>query len=182
MKKSIHTYSSFLESKSGKLYKYGCVMVYLDIPNWKSIISNISEEDLYKPEEKVYGKETDPHITLLYGLHKDVDDKDIIEMFKDYKSSEININVERIDIFENDEFDVVKMNVTSEFLTNMNKKLSTLPHTSDFPDYRPHITIAYIKKGCSDKYIQDNYKYTFNNINKIVYSKPNGEKIDISLK
>lgn len=179
MKKSIHTYSTFLESKSGKLYKYGCVMVYLDIPNWKSITSNISEEDLYKPEERVYGKETDPHITLLYGLHKEVEDLDIIESFKGYKSTDVDISVNGIDIFKNDDFEVVKMNVKSEFLTNMNKKLSTLPHTSDFPDYKPHITICYVNKGCGDKYIQDDYKYTFNNINKIVYSKPNCKKIEI---
>lgn len=181
MKKSIHNYSSFLESKSGKLFRYGCIMVYLNIPNWESITSKISEEDLYKPEERRYGRETDPHITILYGLHKEVNDIDIIESFKGYNKKDINISVEKIDIFRNDNFEVVKMDVVSDFLITMNSKLSNLPHTSDFPDYRPHITIAYVNKGCGDKYIQDNYKYTFNNINKIVYSKPNGEKINISL-
>lgn len=181
MRKSIHTYSSFLESKSGKLYKLGCVMVYLNIKNWESITSNISEEDLYKPGESRYGRETDPHITILYGLHKEVEENDIIEAFKDYNSKDTTIEVDKIDIFENEYFDVVKMDVISEFLTNMNKKLSTLPHTSDFPNYKPHITIAYVNKGCGDKYAQSNYKYTFNDIDKIVYSKPNGEKIEIPL-
>jgi hypothetical protein len=68
----ITNYNSFLEAKSGKLYRYGCVMVYLDIPNWNSIVSHIDESDLYKPDNRRYGYETDPHITLLYPVEPDV--------------------------------------------------------------------------------------------------------------
>jgi hypothetical protein len=35
----IKDYNSFLETKSGKLYEFGCVMAYLDIKNWNNIIS-----------------------------------------------------------------------------------------------------------------------------------------------
>ena len=175
----IKKFKSFFETKSGNLYDYGCVMMYLDISNWEDISNSIEYSDLYLPNDKTHGSEKSPHITLLYGLHKEVEDLDIIESFKGYKSTDVDISVNGIDIFKNDDFEVVKMNVKSEFLTNMNKKLSTLPHTSDFPDYKPHITICYVNKGCGDKYIQDDYKYTFNNINKIVYSKPNCKKIEI---
>ena len=104
----IKKYKSFLESKSGKLYRYGCVVVYLDIPNWDSIVSHIDSEDLYK-------------------------------------------------------------------------ELSKLPHTTDYPDYQPHITIAYLQPGKGQKYIETDYKYNFNQVKKIIYSKANDQKLEITL-
>lgn len=177
----IQKYQQFLEAKSGKLYRYGCVMVYLDIPNWNNIVSHIDTEDLYKPNQRRFGLETDPHVTILYGLHSDVNDKDVIDVFKGLKSDELDVNVDGIDIFENEEFDVIKMNVKSEKLNHLNQELRRLPHTSDYPDYKPHITIAYLLPGTGKKYIESDYKYTFNQIKKIVYSKANGEKVEIDL-
>jgi 2'-5' RNA ligase len=177
----IRTYQQFLESKSGKLYRYGCVMVYLDIPNWENIVSHIDQEDLYKPEVKRFGLETDPHVTILYGLHSDVNDEDVINVFKDISSNDIVLNVDGIGIFENPEFDVIKMNVKSDTLSILNEELKKLPHTSDYPDYKPHITIAYLLPGTGKKYIESDYKYTFNQVKKIIYSKANGQKIEISI-
>lgn len=177
----IQKYQQFLEAKSGKLYRYGCVMVYLDIPNWDNIVSHIDKEDLYKPELKRFGLETDPHVTILYGLHSDVNDEDVINVFKNIKSDDIQINVDGIDIFENPEFDVIKMNVKSETLNALNQELRKLPHTSDYPDYKPHITIAYLLPGKGKGYIESDYKYSFNQIKKIIYSKANGQKLEISL-
>lgn len=177
----IQKYQQFLEAKSGKLYRYGCVMVYLDIPNWQNIVSHIDSEDLYKPNQGRFGIETDPHITILYGLHSNVNDEDVINVFKGLKSDELDVNVEGIDIFENPEFDVIKMNVESEKLNQLNQELRRLPHTSDFPDYKPHITIAYLLSGTGKKYIDPDYRYTFNQIKKIIYSKANGQKLEITL-
>lgn len=177
----IKNYQSFLEAKSGKLYRYGCVMVYLDIPNWDSIVSHINSEDLYKPEEKRFGLETDPHVTILYGLHSDVSDEDVFNVFKNIKASDISLDVDGIDCFENKDFDVIKMNVKSDTLNLLNKELSKLPHTTDYPDYKPHITIAYLLPGMGEKYIESDYKYTFNQVKKIIYSKANGQKLEITL-
>jgi 2'-5' RNA ligase len=177
----IKNYNKFLESKSGKLYEYGCVMVYLDMPNWESITSYIDEEDLYKPENKRYGLETEPHLTVLYGLHSDVNDQDVLNVFKDVKSSDIQLDILGIDIFENKQFDVVKMNVKSETLNNLNAELRKLPHTSDYPDYKPHITIAYLLPGRGKKYIEPDYKFKFNQVKKVIYSKANGQKIEMEI-
>ena len=177
----IKNYNSFLESKSGKLYRYGCVMVYLNIPNWDSIVSHIDKSDLYKPEERRYGYETDPHVTILFGLYKEVSDEDVFNVFKDIKPTDISIDVNGIDIFENDDFDVVKMNVRPGILNSLNKELSKLPHTTDYPEYKPHITMAYVQKGQGQKYIESDYHYTFSQVKKIIYSKPNGDKLEITL-
>ena len=177
----IKDYNKFLESKSGKLYRYGCVMVYLDIPNWDSIVSHIKSEDLYKPDEKRYGLETNPHVTILYGLHQDVSDEDVINVFSTINIGDISLDIDGIDCFENQDFDVIKMNVKSDTLNFLNKELSKLPHTTDYPDYKPHITIAYLLPGHGKKYIETDYKYNFNQVKKIIYSKSNGQKLEITL-
>jgi len=174
----IKNFQNFLESKN---YRYGCVMVYLDIPNWNEITSFIEKEDLYKPEDRKYGIQNNPHVTILYGLHSDVKDEDVINIFENIKSNDIKIKVDKIDSFNNEEFEVIKMNVESKKLVDLNKELTKLPHTTDYPDYKPHITLAYLLPGRAQKYIQNNYNHTFENIKKIIYSKSNGEKIEIKL-
>jgi len=177
----IKNYNKFLEAKSGKLYQYGCVMAYLNIPDWESLTSYIDEEDLYKPENKRFGLETEPHLTVLYGLHSDVNDEDVLNVFKGVKSSDIQLDILGIDIFENKQFDVVKMNVKSETLNHLNAELRKLPHTSDYPDYKPHITIAYLLPGMGKKYIEPDYKFKFNQVKKVIYSKANGQKIEMEI-
>jgi 2'-5' RNA ligase len=169
----IKSYQTFLESKN---YRYGCVMVYLDIPNWEEITSIIDKKDLYKPEDRKYGIEGNPHVTILYGLHSDVKDEDVIQIFENF-DGDIDIEVNGVDIFENDKFDVVKFNVNPQSsLQYLFDELSKLPNSNQFPDYKPHITLCYTKKGTGKKYVKDDYRYTVRNVNKICYSLSNGKK------
>jgi 2'-5' RNA ligase len=172
----------FNEMKSGDLYDYGCVMVYLDIPNWKNIVSKINPDELYLPEDPTHGYETDPHATILYGLHPEVTDEDITKAIQSQNLSHILLDIDGIDTFQNKDYDVVKMNVKSDTLNNLNKELSKLPHTTDYPDYKPHVTMAYLKPGNGKKYHQPDYKHKFDKIKKIVYSKTNGDKVEIPIK
>ena len=60
-----------------KTYDYGCVMLQLPIKKeiWSEIQSFINEDDIEYNDD--LGRETDPHITLLYGIHADVNDSDV---------------------------------------------------------------------------------------------------------
>ena len=74
-------YSEFMlisEDKSGTNYEYGCLMLYVNLPNWQKFTSQIDIKDLYEPDIERYGVETDPHATILYGIHKNVDDDEVI--------------------------------------------------------------------------------------------------------
>ena len=172
----IKKYLEFI--KESRTYEYGCLMGYFKIDNWNDIVSYIDINDLYKPNEG-FGIEREPHITLLYGLHNEVDSKMIKNILDDF-NLDFEITINGIDIFQNEEYDVVKFNVVlTKELKNINNSLRKLPHTNEYNEYSPHITIAYVKKGYGEKYVNKNYKYFIKNIDKIIYSTTSGDKIVI---
>lgn len=157
-------------------YDYGCAMIETPFSNWDEITGIISPEDIYiKEVDDTYGIQKNPHVTLLYGLHSNVKPVDVEPLIKSIKG--LNIKVNGIDIFENDEFDVVKFNVVNNpQLTEVFNELSKLPNSNTFPDYTPHITIAYVKKGLGAKYINSNWSLTID-VDRVVYSMSNGERV-----
>jgi 2'-5' RNA ligase len=172
---------SILELKSGTMYEYGCLMLYVSIPNWSELTKDINLEDLFQPDNERYGIETEPHITILYGIHSDVPDDRVFNLFEDIDKSDFDIEVTSKNCFFNKDYDVLKLDITSKKLNQLNELGKTLPHTDTYPTYKPHMTIAYLKKGEGSKYVDETYSLKINKIDKIVYSKPNGEKIDILL-
>jgi 2'-5' RNA ligase len=172
----IKNYIQFIKESSG--YEYGCVMVEVPVNNWKEIISYINPEDVYSGGDDTHGIQENPHVTILYGLHKEVTPEMVKSVFRDF-TEDINIEVDGIDIFENKDYDVVKFNVKADgALQELHNRLSEFPNSNSFPDYKPHITIAYVNKGTGRKYIKPDYKYVVKNVDKITYSMPSGEKIE----
>jgi hypothetical protein len=175
----ILNYTKFMESKK---YEYGCVMIDFDISNWNQLLDSIDKDDIYEISGKNYGLQERPHLTLLYGLHKEVSDEDILNCFKGFKIDDFKIKIKGVSIFENKEFDVVKLGVeNSETLTEINRRLSELPNSNEYPDYKPHLTLAYLKKGRGKKYENPDYNYQIKNIKKIVYSRPDNTELIINI-
>lgn len=165
---------------------YGCVMVFLKVKSkdWESIQNIIDEDDLYlgDKDESGFGRESDPHITILFGIHADVPDADV-ESFIDEIKTPI-IKLKKSSSFTNEKFDVLKFDIESEDLHKLNEKFKKLPHTDTFPEYHPHATIAYLKKGKAAKYIKiiNDMKLIDVKPDKIVYSKVDGSKKEYKLK
>lgn len=180
MQKRIKRYLQFILEKING-YDYGCVMIDVPVSNWNEIISSIDKEDLYEVPGENYGLQERPHLTLLYGLHEEVTPDQVKSIFDNFKG-DIEIEIDGIDIFENKDFDVVKFNIKStKSLKELNSKLSQLPNSNEYPDYKPHITIAYVKKGMGKKYINPDYNYKVKNVDEVIYSMPNGEEFKFSL-
>jgi 2'-5' RNA ligase len=162
--------------------QYGCVMAMVDFNKITEIHDIIEDEDIYEgTSDDPYGLETEPHVTILYGLHEEVNIPKIREKIK-------NIDIEKCiltnpSLFENEQFDVLKFDVKyfegkSKFLHLMNKNLKSLPHTSNYPKYNPHMTIAYLKPGRGKKYV-NLLKDEEHNVTpkKIVYSYDNKKSV-----
>ena len=174
------------EAKSHK-YEFGCVMLNFKVDDWKKdVLSIIDEDDIY--DEPGFGLEDKIHVTVFFGIKPDkTEPNEVKEMVLE---SDIDIDkeylLENISIFENnDDYDVVKFDVKKcrekgdDELLNCTdlKKLNKLikdefPNKQDFPDYVPHVTIGYVKRGKGKKYIQKLDKPIIAKPSKLTYSYP----------
>ena len=169
------TYKEWLNEQAEEP-KYGCVMLdaKMDKKEWlDKHAGGIDGDDVYrKPYDDSYGLEDNPHVTVLYGIHEDeIDPEPIHDVIRD-KMGQITVTIDEIGTFENDEYDVVKYNVpvTPELKEYRRIIEDTFPNTQTFPEYNPHVTLAYVKPGCGKKYakkLEEPFELTFN---KGVYS------------
>lgn len=178
--------AALLKEGKHKTHKneYGCLMVYLDVDkkDWDKLQDMIDDDDLYEPEDDpTYGRETEPHATILFGFHADVPDADVEKEID--KVKEPKIGFKGISAFKNEKFDVLKFDVDSEDMHKLNAKFKKFPHTNNFPEYHPHVTIAYLKPNKADKYIKKMKDMVDipAEVDKLVYSKPDGEKKNYKL-
>lgn len=106
--------------------------------------NEVSDDDLGED-----GRELNPHVTVFYGLHTDSPER-VKDLLKDAGPFEITFGV--INRFtKNEDFDVLKIQVESDYLRQLHSKLKKLDHTLTHPVYQPHCTLAYLKKGaCMD--------------------------------
>jgi 2'-5' RNA ligase len=146
---------------------YGCVMMESKIPDWEEYhTGGIDEKDVYiKPLDKSYGLEKQPHVTVIYGIHEDEIDEETIANVIRENLKPLTLRVDEVDVFEGDEYDVVKYNlpVTDE-LKKYREIFLKFPNTQTFSEYHPHMTIAYVKPGTGKKYkrkLREPFEVTF---------------------
>lgn len=161
-------------------YSYGCVMLYFDELS-NDIHSMIDHNDLYI-EGDGFGVESQPHCTLLYGLHHNVTDSDIKNVLNKYTYG--TCKGYNLSCFNNEKYDVLKFDILGDNLHDTNKELKQFPYTTEYPDYHPHMTVAYFKPGLGKKYIdmmKDKYGEIYLKPKYAVFSKSDGSKIPIEI-
>ena len=146
--------------------QYGCVLALLETSAiFNKIYSLIKKDDLAKD-----GMEEEPHVTIFYGLHEEVTTDDVREALDGLSIGQIRLS--GISIFENEDADVLKMDVVdSPGLVAMHDMIKgALPNSETYPDYEPHVTIAYLKSGMGKKYVTNKSLNYPMSVKDIVYS------------
>lgn len=127
----------------------GCLMLFPTIgERWKTVLESVSA----LASEHLKELEFNPHTTVLYGLDADaVVPQEIGTFLQDYWSQvPLDISLGQITHFECPEYDVLKFDVIdhNDNLHICNNMLrSKFPYRNDYPDYHPHVTLAYVAKG-----------------------------------
>lgn len=164
-------------------YDYASTQVNLPSDIAKKIMDwgneNIPDEEISNKDENT-GREDNPHITILYGIVDDAPHQ-IIDLLEGKPSAKATLG--KVTLFENDDYDVVKVSVESEDLHEFQKLLwDEVEHESDYPEYKPHVTIAYVKPGSGSLYSGatdfEGIEMTFDTV---VFSPSDGETTDIRL-
>ena len=142
-------------------------MLEAKIPDWEEYhIAGIDENDVYiKPMDDSYGLETQPHVTVVYGIHEDEIDEETIANVIRENLRPLTVKINEVDVFEGKDYDVVKYNVpiTPE-LKKYRELFLKFPNTQSYPEYKPHMTIAYVKPGTGKKYkrkLREPFSVTF---------------------
>lgn len=151
------TYVVHLEaSQHEEAHSFSCLLFKLDDKLKLDVLTMstyIPSQDLYGTSygnETETGRELDPHVTLKYGIHTD----DVEEVRKTIQGeSPIAVQFGNTTCFYQEDHDVVKIEVESKQLHALNKTVcEKLECTDTYPEYKPHVTIAYVKKGLGDYY------------------------------
>lgn len=123
---------------------------------------------------------TAPHVTVKYGLHTtDVD------AIREVLAGEppIAVTLGKTSLFTTDEADVLKVDVDSPDLHRLNAKIADALKTTDkFPDYKPHVTVAYLKPGKGKAYENDaRFEGQSFTLDRLTFSTKDGEIFEIPL-
>lgn len=144
--------NKILNENSTSTYDYGCVMLYYSFPEMDEIHSLIDSRDVYSEVGDIsFGLEDEPHCTLLYGLHSEVTVDDVRKITDKY--TYYTSKLHKLSLFQSDKYDVLKYDVVGDNLHETNEDLRKFPHTTSFPEYKPHLTVGYLKKGRGMNYV-----------------------------
>jgi 2'-5' RNA ligase len=143
---------------------------------------NIPDKFLFfNPDRPYFGREEDIHITIIYGISSKNKISNIRNLLKNINP--FVVHLKEVSLFSNEIFDVLKIDVDSPELHQINSILfRNLDVVQIYPKYIPHVTIAYLNRNEGEKYrgIKDfqNEKFQVNNL---VFSSKDGTKHEIKL-
>lgn len=99
------------------------------------------------------GRESEFHVTVKYGIHDETSDS-VRKAVGGFGPVEITLG--ETSVFPGaagGEYDVVKIDVDGPDLRRLNKLIAeSVDCTDTHPTYKPHVTLAYVKRGTGEKY------------------------------
>lgn len=120
---------------------------------WRWGQDHIDPEDLYTDPESPdeYGFSDEPHITLQYGFHNA---RSMYVARRLRREHPVVVQIGPTSLFRGEDYDVLKLDVSSPDLHRLRPiSRKRLVYTETYPEYHPHVTIAYLKKGKGKKYV-----------------------------
>ncbi len=123
--------------------RFGCLMALVPENEARPIqdfVSTIPEHILAED-----GREYEPHVTVLFGFTGEPTAR-LQAFLRDY--GPLRFTMGRTSRFENQTQDVLKVDIDSDSLHALRDDLiREFDHVADYPDYHPHMTIAYLRPG-----------------------------------
>lgn len=157
----------------------GCLMAMLptltEIPKW-------AEKNLPPEVLAADGIEREPHVNVMFGWLPSFDMAKLAELLKTV--GPIKFKITNLDKFEVPEkgYDVLKFRVDSPDLISLNALLQETFGAdlapSDFSEYVPHLTMAYVKQGTEVPQLLLNAEAT---VSSLTFSTPDRQHIELPL-
>lgn len=140
--------------------KLGCVMLDLEVnPALKRAADALPESGWYRDPERPgeFGREGEPHVTLLHGLLNNANDlqEEVDFVLEDWRAPTY-LRGRSCQVFKGEKYDVVYLKIigTSE-IHEAHQRLSKLPHVDLHPNFTPHMTVGYTLPGLGQWYANE---------------------------
>lgn len=170
-----------MEKVAGNEGGKGCLMAYLPTDFAANVVDWIAR----KTEDKTGDLASDGiehcvHTTVLYGFTGDVTHDEIDRVLNEAGIQKVDLKLGKVSRFSSSDYDVVKVGVESPDLHAINTLLRDKFGDRvkvTFPDYKPHMTLFYCKKG-TFKEMDDHAKFEGDvfRVRQLVYSTPGSDK------
>jgi len=161
---------------------YGCLMAMVS-PDLSGQFIEWSFDNIDPEDTAPDGYEREPHITVLYGFHPDVTHEEVFTIVRNCKPLKITLG--KVTKFKHDDQDVLKVDIESQDLRDLNAliiKSFVDRYTNKYPEYHPHMTLAYVKKGAAEDIDPEVFEGFEMVIDDLVYSYPEeSKKVHIKL-
>ena len=135
-------------AKDAEGHDQSCVMMLLSQESSKRVLDwaqeNIPDEWV---DEEQGGREDKPHCTLLFAPSTN----DLEDIREHLPVSPIDIEFGKVKRFEQDGYDVLYMEMIGDELHEAHHKLAEFPNEDSHPEYKPHCTLSYVKKGAGQE-------------------------------
>ena len=132
--------------------------VMASMPGHKEIVdfaNALPDDIIYNTSDGTYGRTTAPHVTILYGISPE--SEPIAKSLIKQMPNKLVAALGNISMFEGLDYDVLKIDVESSHLKQLNNLLvNHVEYENRYNEYIPHVTIAYVKKGMGKNYVGDN--------------------------
>lgn len=135
---------------------YATLMVEYEEPAFiTELQKTIAPEDLYIDEANYYfGLVTELHVTLLSYLENDIDVKRLRTYLKDI--SEYEAQLVDVSSFPGKARDALMCSVESETVVETSQAIrSNFSNANPYQTMIYHLTVAFLKAGCAQKYLQE---------------------------
>lgn len=156
----------------------GCFMLEVGpLPGLYSIVHGLDSEDVIEIPDHF-------HVTLLYGITEPVAPPQapawwrLSHTFGWIKKSCANtLPIDRgPTLFQNDEFDVLKLDAYQGKLPLMHEEIRNNFETDVDFDYHPHMTVAYLEPGTGEKYLDQTVGVDWLDVVGVSYNGPECKK------
>lgn len=162
---------------------FSCLMIKLsqpladEIKKWHARFPN---EYVYSSDDSSKGIETEPHITVKYGLHTECPEE-IQKAIDDFGPIRFQLgDIAKLSP-QDEEYDVLVIEAHGDDLFRLNAHITDKFEATDkYPKYRPHVTLVYAKRGTGDEFVGDD---TFDGLkdetSTFLFTTPKDEKFEV---
>lgn len=138
-------------------FSYGCLMLPVPYDLSRQLVA-WSQKHILEKNLDAQGIEFQPHVTVCYGFQPGFDAEELRPLMKDY--AYISAKLGKVSRFETETYDVLKLEVVSADLRAWNRIIrERFDITTSYPDYKPHLTLAYVRPGTC-KHLDGNNDWT----------------------